>query len=378
MAAGIQQVCKEIGIPVGTLPDGLDASVDYIADDKSGTEVLRALLDIQQTADKAAKKDTYYLPVCINGQVNVIKKGELIDGYVATAGTNTFSTEHSESIENMVNRIKAVDDNGTICQMFTINDDVTHYGMIQKIYKMQPPKPDETVDNVTAAKAQLARLKDESSLKGLGNVQCITGYSIKVQEEQLTGTFYIKSDTHNFENNVHTMDLTLEYIPDQPEQPEIEQVDYATPVFNSSKDRMKNKEGISNGSADVDAGISAGWDAWGGQTMNNGREGCAEFVGKCGSYYSPFLAQEATMALSIALRWWPMRMQPACCRMIPVTYRRAMSLSMVMTTTLLSTMARAAITAIAHPAMSLFMAATTRKWGCRSRKSLKHQGGDDE
>ena len=43
-------------------------------------------------------------------------------------------------------RIKAVDDNGTICQMFTINDDVTHYGMIQKIYKMQPPKPDETVD----------------------------------------------------------------------------------------------------------------------------------------------------------------------------------------------------------------------------------------
>lgn len=89
------------------------------------------------------------------------------------------------------------------------------------------------------------------------------------------------------------MDLTLEYVPDQPEQPEIEQVDYATPVFNSSKDRMKNKEGISNGSADVDAGISAGWDAWGGQTMDNGREGCAEFVGKCGSYYSPFLAQEA-------------------------------------------------------------------------------------
>lgn len=293
VAAGIQQVCKEIGIPVGTLPDGLNASVDYIADDKSGTEVLRALFDIQQAADKAVKKDTYYLPVCINGQVNVIKKGELIDGYVATADTNTFSTEHSESIENMVNRIKAVDDNGTICQMFTINDDVTHYGMIQKIYKMQPPKPGETVDNVTAAKAKLARLKDESSMKGIGNVQCITGYSIKVQEEQLTGTFYIKGDTHNFENSVHTMDLTLEYIPNQPEQPEIEQVDYATPVFNSSKERMKNKEGVSNGSANVDSGIAAGWDVWGGQTMANGREGCAEFVGKCGSYYSPFLAGEA-------------------------------------------------------------------------------------
>lgn len=63
-----------------------------------------------------------------------------------------------------------------------------------------------------------------------------------------------------------------------------------------------------------------------------------------------------------------MRMRLACCRMIPVTYRRAMSLSMVMMTTLLSTMARAVITATAHPAMSLYTAATTRKWECQSRK----------
>lgn len=89
------------------------------------------------------------------------------------------------------------------------------------------------------------------------------------------------------------MDLTLEYMPDKPEQPEIEQQDYAQPVFKSSSNKMKSKRGVSNGSSTVDAGLSAGWDAWGGQTMANGREGCAEFVGKCGSYYSPFLAQEA-------------------------------------------------------------------------------------
>ena len=27
--------------------------------------------------------------------------------------------------------------------------------------------------------------------------------------------------------------------------------------------------------------------------MDNGPEGCAEFAGKCGSYYSPFMADEA-------------------------------------------------------------------------------------
>lgn len=140
VAAGIQQVCNEIGIPVGTLPAELTASVNFIADDKSGTEVLRMLLDLQQAADKAAGQDTAYLPVCINGSVNIIKKGELIEGYTATADTNVFNAEHAESIEGMVNRIKAVDDNGTVCQMFTITDDVRHFGMIQKIYKMQPPK----------------------------------------------------------------------------------------------------------------------------------------------------------------------------------------------------------------------------------------------
>jgi len=292
VADGIRQVCQEINIPVGTLHQELTAAVDLLVDGKSGTEALRMLLDQQQVADKAAGKDTAYLPVCLKGQVNVVDKGTLIEGYTASADTNVISADHSESVQDMVNRVKAVDDNGTVCQMFTINDDVTHFGMIQKIYKMQPPKKDTAVDNTAAAKAALKRQKDESSLKGTGFIQCITGYSILVQEEQLQGKFYIKSDSHQFENGQHMMNLTLEYMPDQPEQPEIEQVDYAQPVFKSSSGKMKGNRGTGNGSASVDAGLSAGWDAWGGTTMDNGPEGCAEFAGKCGSYYSPFLSQE--------------------------------------------------------------------------------------
>ena len=106
------------------------------------------------------------------------------------------------------------------------------------------------------------RQKDESSLKGLGYIQCITGYAIMAQEEQLKGKFYIKSDTHTFENGQHTMDLTLEYMPDKPKKPEIEQQDYAQPVFKSSSNKMKSKRGVSNGSSTVDAGLAAGWDAW--------------------------------------------------------------------------------------------------------------------
>lgn len=286
----IKQVCAEIGISTAVDMPQINTVVSFIADGKSCTEVFRMLFEYTKadTANNPNGED--YTVICLNGYVTVIKKGELIENYIATDLTNVDSSEHSESIESMVNRIKSVDDNGNICQVFTNNDDVTHYGMIQDIYKMQPPKEGETIDNVKMAKSRLKRLQDESSIKVIGNIQCITGYTIEVQEEQLKGKFFIKSDTHNFSGNVHTMDLTLEYLLDTLETAEIEQQDIATPVFKSSK--RKKSTGGGNGSLKVDRGLSTGFDAWGGTTMNNGRNGYAEAVGKMGSYYSPFLAEQ--------------------------------------------------------------------------------------
>ena len=113
---------------------------------------------------------------------------------------------------------------------------------------------------------------------------------MKVRLKQSAISNVIKSDTHNFNGNVHVMDLTLEYLPDTPEVPEIEQQDIATPVFKSSK--RKKSTGGGSGSLKVDRGLATGFDAWGGTTMNNGRNGCAEAVGKMGGYYSPFLAEQ--------------------------------------------------------------------------------------
>lgn len=286
----IKQVCAEIGISTAADMPQINTMVSFIADGKSCTEVFRMLFEYTKadTANNPNGED--YTAICLNGDVTIVKKGELIENYIATDLTSVDNSEHSESIESMVNRIKSVDDNGNICQVFTNNDDVTRYGMIQDIYKMQPPKESETVDNVKMAKSRLKRLQDESSIKAIGNIQCITGYTIEVQEEQLKGKFFIKSDTHNFSGNLHTMDLTLEYLLDTLETAEIEQQDIATPVFKSSK-RKKSTNG-GNGSLKVDRGLSTGFDAWGGTTMNNGRNGCAEAVGKMGSYYSPFLAEQ--------------------------------------------------------------------------------------
>lgn len=47
------------------------------------------------------------------------------------------------------------------------------------------------------------------------------------------------------------------------------------------------------GNQNIDKGLNTGWRAWGNKRMDNGRVGCAEAVGKIGSYYSPFLAEES-------------------------------------------------------------------------------------
>ena len=106
-----------------------------------------------------------------------------------------------------------------------------------------------------------------------------------MQEEQIKGAFLITSDTHKIENNLHTMSLTLDYIVPPDDGANASKEGNTNPLPNPGKQ-------TGGGSMDIDAGLSAGESAWLGATMDNGTNGCAEAVGKVGSYYSPFLAQE--------------------------------------------------------------------------------------
>ena len=59
-----------------------------------------------------------------------------------------------------------------------------------------------------------------------------------------------------------------------------------------NKPKKQGTAATGSGGLSVDDGLAQGFAAWNGVTMDNGTEGCAEAVGKIGSYYSPFLAQE--------------------------------------------------------------------------------------
>lgn len=212
----VKRVCNEIGISVNENNPLLNTVVSFIADGKSCTEVINILLE-KARADTGLK----YNALSIDGKIALVQAGTLVDDYIASDITDVVKSEHSESYTDMINRVKMVDEHGSLVQTLSAGAYIAEYGVLQEVYKMQPPKDGETVDNVKGAKAMLKYIENESQLEALGNIQCITGYAITVQEEQLTGKFLIVSDTHSFENNVHKMALTLEYMPETEETTEI-------------------------------------------------------------------------------------------------------------------------------------------------------------
>ena len=207
-SAVIRQVCNEIGIPYADNNPDLPTKVSFIADGKSCTEVIRMALD-KVEADTGKS----YSAVSINGAISIVQHGTVVDDYLASDLTNVIESEHSEGYENMVNRVKLVDEHGNLVKTITATDYQKRYGALQDVYKMQPPKEGESVDNLKAAKYRLKFLDNDSRVRALGNIQCITGYAISIMEEQLQGIFLVKSDTHTFEGNQHTMDLVLSYMP---------------------------------------------------------------------------------------------------------------------------------------------------------------------
>lgn len=197
----ITQVCNEMNIEIGSICN-IGVYVDFIADNMSCTEIIKKAFNM------AYRKNQKLYHMYINhDKLHVVERSETIENYTASDLVNVESTNHSESIEDMINTIMIVDNNGVEIGRVSNDSDLSAYGKLQDVYKV-----DSKQDTQTAAKAMLKTVAFKSSLSGIGNIQCITGYAITVQEEQLKGKFMIRSDRHNISGNGHKMELELEFL----------------------------------------------------------------------------------------------------------------------------------------------------------------------
>lgn len=205
----IRQVCGPFGINVGTIHEDFNISCDFIADGMTATEAINKCMQICE-AQYGYKYKAVMLPDKNGKQVlNVVRADgtDTVANYKIGDTTNLERAQHGESIEDMVNQVAIVNDNGDISGYIKNEDDIKKYGLIQKIYKHNQKE-----DAETEAKLLLQKVKEHSSLVALGNIQCVSGYVVEVEEEQIKGKFMIISDSHKIERGQHHMELTLEYV----------------------------------------------------------------------------------------------------------------------------------------------------------------------
>lgn len=157
-----------------------------------------------QASKKTGKK---YNPVMNVDSLDVIEKGTLLD-FTASQYVNEENSTYKESIENMVNRVMITDEQGNFIGYQGNEDWMKKYSMIQSVYKKSPNRnTDEEV------KAMLKGVERSGTIELLGDYTVKSSYSIKIDDliTNLTGQFYVKSDTHEFENGIHTMRLEIEF-----------------------------------------------------------------------------------------------------------------------------------------------------------------------
>lgn len=279
-------VCSELGIKAGNLAE-TGKKVSFIAQEKTGYQIIMiaytdAAKQINAHKENKDDPDVLFHPIMRGDELDVIKKGELIEGLAADQYVNIENSQYKESIEDMVNSIMITDQQGNVTGYQTKDEWIQKYSMVQDVYKTNPN------DNAQEAINKLFHGPDRSGiLQMTGSYAAKSSYSIQIRDilTELCGKFWIKSDTHTFENGIHEMRLEIEFenLMNKEEKPKDTTVKTNT---------GRTASAIGGANLEASAGVQAGFAAWEGATMPDGRNGCVEAATRIGSYYSPFLKQE--------------------------------------------------------------------------------------
>lgn len=158
---------------------------------------------------EAAKKTNKKYQAMMEGdELDVIEKGSVIEGLVIDQYRNITDSSYKESIENMINKVMIVDDKGNLIRYESKDDQIQKYSMIQAVYKESKNKnTQEEVKDIFKGPERTG------VIDCLGDYDALSSYSVEIKDviTQLSGQFWIKSDTHKFENGQHTMKLEIEF-----------------------------------------------------------------------------------------------------------------------------------------------------------------------
>lgn len=200
-------VCSRFGIPTGEV-----AKCSYKIPEftKSKTTGQDAVLDALSLDYKAT--GTRHFISSDKGKLSLLQRKDQVISFVADGDANLYGYSYTKSIESIKTRVKMISKEGTTLAEKSNSSLEQKIGIFQEIQQ-----PDESLtkaqvkDLVGSVLDTLDDPEETLTLNILGDPDVISGKAIlvKIPHLDISRAYYVDSDDHTFEDNMHTMSLTL-------------------------------------------------------------------------------------------------------------------------------------------------------------------------
>lgn len=200
-------VCSRFGIPTGEV-----AKCSYKIPEftKSKTTGQDAVLDALSLDYKAT--GTRHFISSDKGKLSLFQRKDQVISFVVDGDANLYGYSYTKSIECIKTRVKMISKEGTTLAERSNSSLEQKIGIFQEIQQ-----PDESLtkaqvkDLVGSVLDTLDDPEETLTLNILGDPDVISGKAIlvKIPHLDISRAYYVDSDDHTFEDNMHTMSLTL-------------------------------------------------------------------------------------------------------------------------------------------------------------------------
>lgn len=211
-------VCKRFGISRGEVAQTTYKIPNLVNVNTTIYDILTNALSKTYTANG----ERYYI-LSQKGQLNLVRRKELLSKFVLETGEegspygNLTRYSYSKSIMNTKTRLRLISQNGKTTAQWSDRELEEKIGIMQDVQV-----PDDSLKKKklkTQVIIMLNELKQPSeSLNitafGISSVISGTAVYISIPEIGIGRTFYVDSDSHTWDGDLHTMDLTLNFAAD--------------------------------------------------------------------------------------------------------------------------------------------------------------------
>lgn len=188
----VTTMCGEVGISVGSLPS-INTKIKLIKQDISPYEFIRL-------AYRKIAKGKYFITMKSNKlTVTTLNKS----CGVQLNNDQLISLSISRNSEDVINKVRVYNDKNKQIALYKDSSSISKYGVIETTYTK------EDKDYKSKAKALFHGTTSEITISCLGNYAFKAGYSVYIENDYIKGWYAIKSDSHSFENGLHTAELTI-------------------------------------------------------------------------------------------------------------------------------------------------------------------------